>query len=121
MSVLFRVEGQRFWRRAEMTRAEGDWLTVRYEVAGRDTSARVHVQQTLADVPGEVRSGDEVLVESPVDPGVFWQGTIRTQRRDTVEVRVVGQGRGGGDAVWPARQTAVRRVPLVVTPSIELG
>ena len=44
MSVLFRVEGQRFWRRAEMTRAEGDWLTVRYEVAGRDTSARVHVQ-----------------------------------------------------------------------------
>ncbi len=120
MSVLFRVEGQRFWRRAEVTRTEGEWLTLHYEVAGRAASARVHVEQTLVDAPGDVRSGDEVLVESPSELGVFWPGTIRTQRGDTVEVRVAGMGRGGRDAVWPASPSAVRRVPLVIKPSSEL-
>lgn len=120
MSVLFRVEGQRFWRRAEVTRSDGEWLTRQYEVGGRSASARVHVQQTLADAAGDVRSIDEVLVESPSEPGVFWPGTIRTQRKDTVEVRVAGMGRGGRDAVWPASPSAVLRVPLVLGPSTEL-
>ena len=120
MSVLFRVEGQRFWRRASVTRTEGEYLSVEYQVAGRLTSARVHRSSTLPDEAGDVRSSDEVLVESPTEVGVFWKGAIRTQNADVVEVRVPGMGRGGRDAIWPAKASAVRRVPLVFRPNTEL-
>lgn len=117
MSVLFQVEGQKFWRRAKVARTEGEWLSVEYDVAGRSTTARVHVSRTLADEAGDIRSGDDVLVESPTEAGLFWKGTIRTQNGDTVEVRVPAIGRGGRDAVWPAKASAVRRLPLVLVPA----
>ncbi len=120
-TVVFQVEGQRFWRRAQVTgQPSADWLTVEYLVAGRPTSVRVHVSRTLPDEPSDIRSGDEVLVESPTEPGVFWRGSIRTQHGADVEVRVPGMGKAGRDAVWRTLGQAVRRVPLVVTPTVEL-
>lgn len=72
-TVLFNVEGRRFWRRGTVTNSDGEWLSVEYMSNARPISTRTHQSNTIADRPSEVRSGDAVLIESPTEPGVFWQ------------------------------------------------